>query len=245
MPRSKRPTRNAAEPTIAVGYVRVSTAEQHASGAGLEDQRRAVRDECERRGWKLLRTYEDANGASGRNLRRPALQEALQALSAGRAHVLVTSKLDRLSRSVIDFATLMQQAEREHWSIVVLDVAVDTSTPSGEMMANVVAAFAQYERRLISERTKRALAVKQAEGRRDDCPDCERSVGACRTHASVKLGRPRTVPDEVRNYIASLRAQGLSLRAIAATLTDERVPTGQGGARWYASVVRAVLERDA
>jgi DNA invertase Pin-like site-specific DNA recombinase len=205
-----------------VGYVRVSTAEQHASGAGLQDQRRAIRDECGRRGWKLLRNYQDANGASGRNLRRPALQQALEALSAGRAHVLVTSKLDRLSRSVLDFASLMQQAERERWSIVVLDVNVDTSTPSGEMMANVVAAFAQYERRLISERTKRALAVKKAEG--------------------VKLGRPRTVPDEVRDYIVSMREHGLSLRAIAETLNDEGVATGQGGSRWYASVVGGVLK---
>lgn len=224
MPRGKRPKRDATEPTIAVGYVRVSTAEQHASGAGLRDQRRAVRDECERHGWKLLRTYQDANGASGRNLRRPALQEALEVCATGRAHVLVTSKLDRLSRSVLDFASLMQQAEREGWSIVVLDVNVDTSTPSGEMMANVVAAFAQYERRLISERTKRALAVKRAEG--------------------VTLGRPRTVPDDVRDYISSMRAQGLTLRAIAETLNDEGIPTGQGGSRWYASVVGAVLKRD-
>jgi DNA invertase Pin-like site-specific DNA recombinase len=119
----------------------------------------------------------------------------------------------------------MAQAEREGWSIVVLDVAVDTSTPSGEMMANVVAAFAQYERRLISERTKRALAVKRAEG--------------------VKLGRPRTVPDEVRDYIASMRTQGLTLRAIADRLNVESVATGQGGSRWYASVVGAVLKRDA
>ena len=224
MPRGKRTKRDATEPTLAVGYVRVSTAEQHASGAGLEDQRRAVRAECERRGWKLLRTYEDANGASARNLRRPALQEALEALSSGKAHVLVASKLDRLSRSVIDFATLMAQAEREGWSIVVLDVNVDTSTPSGTFMANVVAASAQYERELISERTKRALAVKQAEG--------------------VKLGRPRTVPDEVRTRIASLRAEGLSLRAIADKLNAEGVPTGQGGSRWYASAVSAVLKRD-
>jgi DNA invertase Pin-like site-specific DNA recombinase len=224
MPRRKRPQRDSTEPTLAVGYVRVSTAEQNASGAGLRDQRRAIRDECERRSWKLLRTYQDANGVSGRNLRRPALQEALQALTTGKAHVLVTSKLDRLSRSVLDFASLMQQAESEGWSIVVLDVNVDTSTPSGEMMANVVAAFAQYERRLISERTKRALAVKKAQG--------------------VKLGRPRTVPDEVRERIASLRAEGLTLNAIAETLDDEGVPTGQGGSRWFASVVSAVLKRD-
>ena len=209
---------------IAVGYARVSTTEQYVSGAGLEDQRQLIAAECERRAWRLLRTYEDANGASGRNLRRPALTEALTELSEGRASVLVASKLDRLSRSVLDFASLMAQAESEHWSIVVLDVNVDTSTPSGSLMANVVAAFAEYERRLISQRTKAGLAVKKAEG--------------------VVIGRPRTVPDEVRTHIASLRAQGLSYPAVANALNDEGVPTGQGGVRWYASTVRAVLKRD-
>lgn len=224
MPRRKRPKRDPAEPTLALGYVRVSTAEQHSSGAGLQDQRRAIAAECEQRGWKLLRTYEDENGASGRNLRRPALQEALETLSAGRAHVLVCLKLDRLSRSVHDFSGLLQQAELEGWSIVVLDVNVDTSAPSGRLMATVVSGFAEYERLLISERTKRALAIKRAEG--------------------VKLGRPRTVPDEVRDYIAAMRADGLTLRAIAETLNDEGVATGQGGSRWFASTVGGVLKRD-
>jgi len=165
-------------PRTAFGYLRVSTSAQSESGAGLSDQRRAIQIECERRGWILSHVWAD-DAASGRSIdRRPQLQEALDALDAGQASVLVTAKLDRLSRSVLDFASSMARAEREGWAIVVLDVAVDTSTPSGEMMAHVVASFAQYERRLISDRTKRALAVKRAEG--------------------VQLGRPRSIPDDVR-----------------------------------------------
>ncbi len=110
---------------------------------------------------------------------------------------------------------------REGRSIVVLDVAVDTSTPSGEMMANVVAAFAQYERRLISQRTKAALAVKRSQG--------------------VVLGRPRTVPSDVRQRIATMRADGLSYRAIAEALNVDAVPRGQSGERWYASTVRSTM----
>jgi len=228
-PRAARRRRKAgavhAGPLVAVGYVRVSTNEQAESGAGLTAQRSAIRSECERRGWELAHVYSDRNGASGKNLRRPALLEALASLSRGEAHVLVTSKLDRLSRSVLDFASLMQQAEREGWSIVVLDVNVDTSTPSGEMMANVVAAFAQYERRLISERTKRALAVKQAEG--------------------VQLGRPRSVPDAVRQRIVLMRALGMTFRAIADTFNEEGVPRGQNGARWHASTVSYLAQESA
>jgi DNA invertase Pin-like site-specific DNA recombinase len=208
-------------PPAAYGYTRVSTSEQADSGAGLEDQRRAIANECERRGWALAHIYSDSNGVSGGTLRRPALTEALQALSERRAEVLVASKLDRLSRSVLDFASLMAQADREGWSIVVLDVAVDTSTPSGEMMANVVAAFAQYERRLISQRTKDALAVKRSQG--------------------VVLGRPRSIPSGVRERIVAMRADGLSYRAIAEALNADGVARGQRGDRWYASTVRSTM----
>ena len=143
-------------------------------------------------------------------------------LRSGQASVLVTAKLDRLSRSVLDFAALMARAEREGWAIVVLDVNVDTSTPSGEMMANVVAAFAQYERRLISERTRRALAVKRAEG--------------------VQLGRPRSIPDEVRSRIAAMRSHGLTYRAIADALNADDVPRGQQGIKWWPSTIQHVLD---
>ncbi|HEY5011433.1 MAG TPA: recombinase family protein [Acidimicrobiia bacterium] len=206
----------------AVGYVRVSTAGQSESGAGLADQRRVIGSECDRRGWDLARVCAD-DGASGRSIdRRPALQEALDALAAGDVSVLVTAKLDRLSRSVLDFASLMARAERDGWAIVVLDVNVDTSTPSGEMMANVVAAFAQYERRLISERTKRALAVKRAEG--------------------VQLGRPRSIPGVVRQRIAEMRHEGLSYQRIADVLNAADVPRGQNGVKWWPGTIHRVLE---
>ena len=210
------------QPRTAIGYLRVSTATQFQSGAGLADQRQAIRAECDRRGWNLSRVWAD-DAASGRTIdRRPELQEALDSLRTGQASVLVTAKLDRLSRSVLDFAALMARAEREGWAIVVLDVNVDTSTPSGEMMANVVAAFAQYERRLISDRTKRALAVKRSEG--------------------VQLGRPRSIPDEVRTRIASMRSHGLTYRAIASVLNADEVPRGQRGIKWWPSTIQSVLD---
>jgi len=139
----------------------VSTSEQASRGAGLEAQRRAILAECKRRGWHLVETLEDA-GYSARDLRRPGIQEALTALEAGKASALVVAKLDRLSRSMLDFSKLMAKATGEHWALVALDVAVDTSTPSGEAMANMLATFAQFERRLISQRTKEALAEKGA-----------------------------------------------------------------------------------
>jgi DNA invertase Pin-like site-specific DNA recombinase len=167
-----------------------------------------------------VRVATDA-GASGKSLNgRPELANALDALDEGEADVLLAAKLDRVSRSVLDFANLMARADRRGWRIVVLDVNVDTTTASGELMATVVAAFAQYEHRLIGQRTKDALAARRAAG--------------------VVLGRPRTLDPAARERIIAERAAGRSLRAIADTFTAEGVPTAQGGARWYASTVRHV-----
>ena len=80
------------------------------------------------------------------------------------ANTLVVAKLDRLSRSMLDFAKVMETSQKQGWALVALDVQVDTTTSSGEAMANMLAVFSQFERRLISERTKQALAQKRAAG---------------------------------------------------------------------------------
>jgi DNA invertase Pin-like site-specific DNA recombinase len=204
-----------------VGYIRVSTEEQQASGAGLAAQRQAIVVECERRGWHLLDVIEDA-GYSAKDLKRPGVRIALELLREGGADALVVAKLDRLSRSMLDFASIMASAQKQGWALVALDCAVDTTTPAGEAMANVLATFAQFERRLISQRTKDALAIKKAQG--------------------VRLGRPRRLPHEVVQRVLFERGEGMTLSAIANALTDDEVPTAQGGKRWYASTVRAVLQ---
>lgn len=203
-----------------LGYVRVSTDEQADSGAGLAAQRQAIEAECARRGWQLAEIIEDA-GYSARNLKRPGIARALDLLDSREVDGLVVAKLDRLSRSMLDFTALMDRAQRKGWDLVALDMGVDTSTPQGEMLANVLATFAQFERRLISQRTKDALAQKKAAG--------------------VKLGRPRLLPDPVRVRIAQERSDGLTLAAIATGLNRDGIATAQGGAQWWPSTVRAVL----
>src|SRR3954464_15324554 len=177
-----------------IGYVRVSTDEQGVSGAGMEAQRRAIEAECRRRGWELVETLEDC-GYSAKDLRRPGVKEAFRTLEVGEANALVVAKLDRLSRSMIDFTALMAKAQRQGWALVALDCAVDTSTASGEAMANMLATFAQFERRLISQRTREALAIKKASG--------------------VRLGRPPTLPQTVVHRIQRQRARGHSFRTIS------------------------------
>jgi DNA invertase Pin-like site-specific DNA recombinase len=203
-----------------VGYVRVSTEEQGVSGAGLQAQRAAILTECEKRGWELVEIAEDIG--SGKNLKRPGIKAALDALAAGDAKALVVAKLDRLSRSMLDFAGIMATAQKQSWALVALDVAVDTTTPSGEAMAHMLATFAQFERRLISERTKAALAQKRANG--------------------VRLGGVPEIDPAVEARILRERAEGIPFRAIAERLNGEGVPTARGG-RWHVSTVQRVLAR--
>src|SRR5688500_6792778 len=103
-----------------LGYARVSTSEQSDSRAGLEDQRAAILRECKRRGWQLVEMIEDA-GYSAKDLKRPGVRAAIEALERKRADALVVAKLDRLSRSMLDFTALMAQAQRQGWALVALD----------------------------------------------------------------------------------------------------------------------------
>jgi DNA invertase Pin-like site-specific DNA recombinase len=143
--------------------------------------------ECERRGWTLGFLFEDA-GYSAKNLKRPGIGSALEALEKREAAGLVVAKLDRLSRSMLDFTAIMATAQRQTWAIVALDCAVDTTTPAGEAMAHVLATFAHFERRLIGQRTREALAVKRAAG--------------------VRLGRPPEIPEPVAARIREARSSG-------------------------------------
>jgi DNA invertase Pin-like site-specific DNA recombinase len=176
--------------------------------------------EVERRGWTDVEWFAD-DGYSAKNLARPAITQALDLLRAGKAGTLVVSKLDRLSRSLLDFATLMAKAEREGWSIVVLDMAVDTTTPSGALMAHVLSAFSEYERKLIGARTSAALQQLKSQG--------------------VRLGRPRAMSGSVRARIVEERQAGRTMAAIAKGLNADGIPTARGGRQWYPSTVKAAL----
>jgi DNA invertase Pin-like site-specific DNA recombinase len=204
-----------------IGYARVSTAEQVESRAGLTVQHNAITAEAARRGWELIRIYEDLGLSGGSLTARGGLRDALAALQTQDADVLMVAKVDRLSRSLRDFAGLLELSRSQGWALIALDLGVDTSTPQGEMLANVLAVFSQFERRLIGQRTSEAFQVKKSQG--------------------VQLGRPRQVPDEVLVRVRELRSDGLSLRAIAGILDDDGVATGHGAPTWSGEAVRRML----
>jgi DNA invertase Pin-like site-specific DNA recombinase len=200
-------------------YIRVSTAEQGRSGLGLAAQRQRIQDQARTRGWGEL-TWEVDEGWSGKNLDRPALGRLLDRITAGDR--LVVAKLDRLSRSTLDFAQLLKRSGEEGWSVVVLELDLDTGTAIGHFVVSILAAVAELERGLISERTSAALQAAKSRGQR------------------LGVGY-RRMPAETLATIVELRESAMSMAAIAAQLNQDGVPTARGGTKWHPSTVRAAL----
>ena len=174
---------------------------------------------CRRRGWRPLEPVDEAAlAAHDRN--RPGVEQALRVLERGEANALVAAKRERLSRALGELAALLARAQRQGWALVALDCAAQTTT-AGE--ASVLATFAHCERRSISERTRAALARTRAQG--------------------VRLGRPPQMSHYAIERIRRERAAGSSLAAIANRLNADRIPTAQGGRRWYPATVRYTLNR--
>ena len=202
---------------IALGYARCSTQEQADTGNGLAAQEKAIRAECERRDWTLLDVARD-EGHSGKSLDRPALHGALERIAAGEAGGLVVAKLDRASRSVVDFGRLLEWFDAADATLVALDLGMDTSTSSGRLVANVMASVAEWERSVIGERTRDALAARKAQG--------------------LPISRP-AVTGPLADTIRELRDGGATYQTIADTLNAENVPTLRGAPAWRVSSVQS------
>jgi DNA invertase Pin-like site-specific DNA recombinase len=202
-----------------VGYIRVGPREGRSSRLPLDVQRKLVEDECERRGWRLLRVEQDVR--SGRTLRRPGLQAALSSCEGGEAAAIVVARLDRLTYSLDHLALLVRWARDADFNLVAPDVRLDLGTPAGKQVAHVLAVAAGWHPRGVGRRAR--LAVD------------EHRVGHGRR------GRPSSTPPELAERIRGLRAAGWTLQAICDALNDEQIPTPRGGTRWRPSSLRAIL----
>lgn len=209
--------------TTMIGYLRVSTEEQASSGLGLEAQRETIQRYADAHDWDMT-WYEDA-GLSAKSLARPQLQVALDRLNVSlkRRDVdgIVVAKLDRLSRSVVDFAGVLNLARARKWALVAIDLGVDTSTPTGELVANVMMSVAQWERRVIGERTSAAMQAAKRQGRH--------------------MGRVSVLPRATIQRLMVLRATH-TLADTAAQLNAEGLTTATGEL-WSINTVAKVQKR--
>jgi DNA invertase Pin-like site-specific DNA recombinase len=209
-----------------VAYYRVSTSQQGRSGLGLDAQREAVASFLNGGPWELIGEFAEVETGKGSNAlsRRPRLREALDLARKSKA-TLVIAKLDRLARNVAFVATLMESK--------VDFVAVDMPQ-AHRLVVHIMAAFAEHEREMISQRTKAALAAAKARGKR---------LG---TFGQVLASRNKAAALErlqpLANTLRALREDGLSVRRIAEVL-NERGIASPAGARWHPASAHAALSR--
>ena len=148
--------------SYAVGYIRVSTDEQAKEGISLADQEARLTAYCQAKEWELVRIYRD-EGESGKSLDRPGIQKLISDLKANGIDVVVTVKLDRLTRSVRDLGTLIEDLF-DGCALASVEESLDSSTANGRMVINLLGTVAQWEREIVSERTTAALRFKQEQG---------------------------------------------------------------------------------
>jgi DNA invertase Pin-like site-specific DNA recombinase len=144
----------------------------------------------------------------------------IERIAAGDASCVVVTGLHRLSRSVAELGTIVQWLERNEVRLVAVDLKLDTSSPAGRATARALASVAGWERERLSERTRKGLAAARS-----------------KRHENTGAAAGSDWPD-IRKRIAAMRADGMTLQAIADVLNKEGVPTPRGGTEWRPSSVQ-------
>ncbi len=219
----------------AIAYFRVSTNEQGKSGLGLEAQREEVERFAKAEGFTLIASFEEVETGKGADAldKRPILKEALTAAKKANCPILI-SKLDRLSRDVHFISGLMLQK-------AIPFIVTQLGAANGDrMMLHMYAAFAEQERRIISERTKAALAAAKARGVKLGNP---KLAEATAKGAVVIQTNANAFAQKVAPHIAAARANGCTtLRAIAEALNAKGIQPARGDT-WHPTAVRLIEQR--
>lgn len=216
-----------------VAYYRVSTDKQGKSGLGLEAQKEAVAQHLNGGSWSLAAEFTEIE--SGKDIGRPELLKAMRAAKLYGAKLII-AKLDRLARNVAFVSNLMEGG--------VEFVAVDFPQ-ANRLTIHILAAVAEHEASMISQRTKAALAAAKARGTKlggyrgvaiDD--------DARKASVVIRSSKATDRASQLLPIIEELRASGVtSLGAIARELTARRVPTARGLTTWTPAGVSRVLDR--
>ena len=219
----------------AFGYLRVSTDQQAESGLGLEAQREAVEKAAARLGLPLAGVFTDAGLSGALDLEnRPNLFAAVDGLK--RSDVLIVAKRDRLGRDLIGVATIERSIIRKGARVVSAAGEGTEGTDAGAMLQRqILDVFAEYERRLIGQRTKAALRAKRERGERAGNLPYGYSLNA----DGQKLEKCEA-EQAVLSILRELRAAGYSLREIAAELNRQGFTTRRGSA-WRFDYVRSLV----
>ena len=170
-------------------YLRVSTDQQT-----TENQFRILHEVAERSGWTIVEVFEDAiSGAKGRD-KRPGYDALMKAVHRREVDMVAAFAVDRLGRSLPDLVAFLSDIQARGCDLYLHQQNVDTSTPSGRMLFQMLAVFAEFERSIITSRINAGLARARANG--------------------VQFGRPN-LSLERRTKVQTALGDGLSIRAVA------------------------------
>jgi site-specific DNA recombinase len=210
----------------AIGYVRVSTEQQANEGISIDLQIEKIKQYCNLYGYELHDIIIDA-GLSAKSLNRPGLTNVLQCLTDNKADALVVYKLDRLTRSLGDWSDLIKDYFNERSGKTLLAVVdqIDTSTASGRMCLNLMMTVFQWEREVISERTK------------------GQPLGSARFGSNLNSSTLEFNQSElaVIKLILDLRAEGKTQKQIADHLNQNNIRSKRGGI-WYQRTVKNIID---
>ena len=223
----------------AIGYVRVSTADQAVNGVSVDAQTARIRAWCDGNGYELAGIHTDAGLSGKRAGNRPGLQRALAGACKLRG-VLVVYSLSRLARSTRDAIDIAERLHKAGADLVSLTESIDTTTAAGKMVFRMLAVLAEFERDLVSERTTAALAHKRGKGERIGTIP----YGWRLADDGVTLEAIQAEQAVVRE-ISTMRAERRSYRAIADELTRRGVPTKKRKGGWTHQAVAGIVKRNA
>lgn len=218
----------------AILYTRVSTAVQVSEGVSLEAQETKARGWASANGYEVAGVFSDAGISGKRTANRPGLQAALSAVCSARGNVLVVYSLSRLARSTKDAISLADRLEKAGCDLVSLTERIDTTSAAGKMVFRMLAVLAEFERDLVSERTRAALSFKAARGERVG----EIPYGFTLAADGVMLVKNEREQATITD-LRAMRAAGLTFQEIAEELNVRGVTTKKGRVWTWQTVRKA------
>jgi site-specific DNA recombinase len=222
-----------------VGYVRVSTEQQASEGISLEAQKGKISAWCELNGYTLAGLFVDAGISGKRADNRPELQAALKAVE-NCGGVLLVYSLSRLARSTKDTLSISERLEKAGADLVSLSEKIDTTSAAGKMVFRMLAVLAEFERDLISERTKTALQHKRKRGGRMGQIPFGFRVDTDGDSLVTSVDEQRVI-----SMVHQWRDEGQTLQKIAERLVELKIPNKAGRIRWNTTQIYRLLKRNA
>lgn len=232
MDRKKHPN-----PPPAIGYCRVSTEEQVRGGISLENQEEKIQAYSTLKNFSLIRIIVDP-GCSAKELNRPGVQDVLSLVRSKKVNAIIVYKLDRLFRDASDALITIKLFDQKAISFHSIEETIDTKGPMGKFFFTMLAAMAEWERNIISERTRDAMFYKRSQ--RFRVGDIPFGWDLIKNNRLRKNHREQLIIDKIKR----MRGRGYFLRDISSYLHSVGVKTKKGRDRWSAKVLRAILVRE-